>query len=104
MYEKAFFKENESKWKNGEIQEHEHVTRQLQTLYITCLGGGSFCYIPFSLLRRPNNNTATNNNKNNTNTNNDNNNTNNNDNSNNNKDLFTSSIFTMVLCAIEKKL
>ena len=76
----------------------------LQTLYITCLGGGSFCYIPFSLLRRPNNNTATNNNKNNTNTNNDNNNTNNNDNSNNNKDLFTSSIFTMALCAIEKKL
>ena len=37
MYEKAFFKENENKWKNGEIQEHEHVTRELQTLYITHL-------------------------------------------------------------------
>ena len=34
MYEKAFFKENENKEKNGEIQEHKHVTREFQTLHI----------------------------------------------------------------------
>ena len=41
-------------WKNGEIQEYVFLqTRDSQTLYITRLGGDCFCYIPFSLLRRP---------------------------------------------------
>ena len=50
-----------------------------------------------------NNNSNSNNNNNNNNNSNNNNNNNNNEN-NNNKDLFASSIFTMALRAIEKKL
>ena len=69
---KTFFKENENKlanhfyfekiWKNREIQEHvfpwmrdSRVAKfiYLKTFYITHLGGDWFCYITFSLLRRP---------------------------------------------------
>ena len=94
MYEKAFFEENENKWKNGKIQEHEHVTRELQTLYICKLYILHLWVVPASaiyhflccvdltseMLLNNNINSNNNNNNNNNNSNNNNNNNNNNDN------------------------